>query len=383
MKIRRKESCRKGSVVVLTAIVTAVMCAVMAFALDLGYLLVIRAKLQSAADAAALAGALEILQARRSSSNLSLNDIQSLAKSSARDCATKNSGLGGKALNLSESDIVFGRVDLTAGPDGAMTFADPTRFNAVRILTRRTTEQNGQVTLFFAKMLGVDASSVQATATAAFSDNIIGFAKPGDSKTKIPLFPFAMDKPTWDAMMAGHAADDWSWNEDTQHVTHSPDGIKEVNLYPLGTGSPGNRGTVDIGNPNNSTSDISRQIREGISAADMAWMPSQKVDLSANGTLLLQGDTGMSNGIKDDLESIVGQTRVIPLFVSVAGNGNNAEYTIVQFVGIRVLAVNLTGNPTSRYVMIQPANVAVDGIPGGDGAKYSEFVFSKRVCLTR
>ena len=55
------------------------------------------------------------------------------------------------------------------------------------------------------------------------------------------------------------------------------------------------------------------------------------------------GDTGISAGVKDELASIIGQTRIIPVFSSVSGNGNNATYVIVRWVGVRVMAVKLTG----------------------------------------
>ena len=62
--------------------------------------------------------------------------------------------------------------------------------------------------------------------------------------------------------------DDWTWDQDTLSVRSGPDGKYEVNLYPQGTGSPGNRGTVDIGSSNNSTADIARQILYGVTPAD-------------------------------------------------------------------------------------------------------------------
>ena len=383
MSIRRRRTARKGTIVVLATVMMGLMFALMAFSLDIGYLLITRAKLQSAADSAALGGAYDMLRSRVDSPGMTESAMESQAATICRECATKNAGLGGRALDLANSDIVFGRLDLTAGPDGTMTFTDPTRFNALQITVRRNADQNGEVALFFARVLGRQTAPVQATATAAFSDNISGFTTPGTASTTLPILPFAMDKYSWDQMVAGNASDNWKWDASAQKVTSGQDNAREVNLYPIGTGSPGNRGTVDIGNPNNSTADLSRQIRNGINASDMAWMPGGKLDLSATGTLLLGGDTGMSNGIKDDLAAIIGQTRVIPLFTNVGGNGNNAEYTIVQFVGIRVMAVNLTGNPSSRYVMVEPANVMVEGIPGGEGGQYSQYVYSTRVSLTR
>jgi hypothetical protein len=132
---------------------------------------------------------------------------------------------------------------------------------------------------------------------------------------------------------------------------------------------------VDIGSSNNSTADIARQILHGVSASDMAAIGGE-LKLNANGVTYLNGDTGISAGVKDELGSITGQTRVIPLFSSVSGPGNNATYTIVGFAGVRVMGVKLTGSMSSKYVMIQPAAVnVVGGIPA-QGTQQSYYMYS-------
>jgi hypothetical protein len=69
----------------------------------------------------------------------------------------------------------------------------------------------------------------------------------------------------------------------------------------------------------------------------------------------LNGDTGISAGIEASLQSIIGDIRAIPIFTQVSGPGNNANYTIVKFVGVRIMAVKLSGGPTQRYLRVQPA----------------------------
>jgi hypothetical protein len=67
------------------------------------------------------------------------------------------------------------------------------------------------------------------------------------------------------------------------------------------------------------------------------------------------------------LTSIKGQPRVIPVFRTVSGPGNNAQYEIVLFVGVRILDVKLTGAMSGKRVIIQPAHVRMEGgIAGGD-----------------
>jgi hypothetical protein len=290
------------------------------------------------------------------------------------------------STQLADADITIGRLDVTAGLDAQLTFpADQSRYNAVQVRVQRVaSNENGEVPLFFARVLGFDKAPSTAIAMAAFGDNFQGFTPPGVGQPNLPILPFALDKQTWDQLVAGSTGDNWKWNEGTESISAGPDGILDANLFPQNTGSPGNRGTVDIGNPNNSTRDLRRQITDGINAEDLSYLPGGVLAPGPDGTIQLNGDTGMSNGMESSLTSIIGQTRIIPIFTNVTGNCNNANYTIVQFAGIRVMAVNLTGNPSGRYVAIQPAKVLIDnGIPGSDETPFSSYIYSKRIWLVR
>lgn len=61
----------------------------------------------------------------------------------------------------------------------------------------------------------------------------------------------------------------------------------------------------------------------------------------------------------DEHVAIVGKPRIIPISGSISGNGNNAEYTIVKWVGIRLIEVHMTGD--NKHVYIQPAKVMTRG----------------------
>jgi hypothetical protein len=221
----------------------------------------------------------------------------------------------------------------------------------------------------------LDDAELEAEATAALLTNITGFRTPPRGKP-IGLLPFALDEQTYEQMIDGNGTDVWSFDPLTHDVVPGSDGIVEANLYPQGTGSPGNRGTVDIGSNNNSTADIARQITQGLNAADLAHHGG-KLELDDSGFLYLNGDTGISAGIKDELASIIGEPKMIPVFRSVVGNGNNATYTIVKFVGVRVLDVKLTGSMSSKKVIIQPATICTSGaefVPGSSSA--SSYIYS-------
>jgi Flp pilus assembly protein TadG len=383
---------KKGAILVLTAIFMLLMFGLLAFVVDVGYLSMARTELQRTADSAAIAATCSLLDGEIAAGQTN----SSQAKTDAADAADRYSRLN-KVLNsapvLAESEIKVGYLSNPFNPNIQLDQSGANGYNAVQVRVQRTADQNGVIPLLFARVLGIDRKSSQATATAAFASSVSGFKTPSDG-SNLGILPFALDQGTWDTLISdqGHEADNWKYDPETREVTHEPDGIKEINLYPQGTGSPGNRGTVDIGNENNSTKDIARQILHGINAEDLSYLGGKlelnEVDAStvdADGNQIphhhLPADTGISAGVKDELASIRGNPRVIPLFSSVSGNGNNAKYSITRFVGVRIMEVQLTGN--NKRVMIQPAVVFIKkGAIPGDSNQNINYVFTP-VCLVR
>ncbi len=148
-------------------------------------------------------------------------------------------------------------------------------------------------------------------------------------------------------------------------------------MYPGGDSSvpSGNRGTIDSGPSGNSTADLSRQIRHGPNEADLVHFGG-KTQIPSSGLMPVNGDTGLSAGIKDDLDAIIGQPRAIAVYRSVAGPGNNATFQICKFVGIRALYVKLTGSPSQKMAIIQPAPVFSGTITSTPGAMQSNSIMS-------
>ena len=107
----------------------------------------------------------------------------------------------------------------------------------------------------------------------------------------------------------------------TNTISLGNDGVPEVDIYPDANSNlpPGNRGTVDIGSPNNSTNDLKRQIVYGVNANDLAFFPNGVLKFNEQGFLYLNGDTGISAGIEASLKSIIGEVRAIPIFIDVSG----------------------------------------------------------------
>jgi Putative Tad-like Flp pilus-assembly len=361
---------------VLSVALMFVLFGVLAFTVDTGYLSQSRAEVTRCADSAALAGCWDVYRQLENDSDTTLSAMRPGVLSSANQFASLNN-VCEAGPSLSDSDIQVGYTDKIRGGSISNNANHP--FYAVRVKINKTGEQNGQVPFFFGKMFGSNGRDMTSESTAVMARGISGFATPAGSDT-LDILPFALDENTWENMLqlspgSSGAVDQYKLNSSTGVVSSGSDGVLEVNLYPQGTGSPGNRGTVDIGGSNNSTNDIKRQILTGISVADLQAF-GQPFALDGTGELLLNGDTGISAGVKDQLAQIVGQKRIIPIFRSVTGNGNNANYTIVKFAGVRVMNVNLTGSLNSKRLIVQPAPIIAKYGIRSNSTSSSDFVLS-------
>jgi len=371
---------RRGNVIVIASFMMIFFIGCLAFAIDLGYILTARTELQRSADAGALSAVWDLIDEGSFGADPTLATSISDARSTANTFVEGNlvrrdaPSIDLNSANAEDGDVVVGYLGNPSNPDAKLNFSDSSQFNAVTVRVRRTAQQNGEVGLFFARIFGIDGSSLEAEATAVINSHISGFRIPYDG-SNIGILPFALDEDTWNDLIAGNADDDWSWDDTNGTISKGSDGIREVNLYPQATGSPGNRGTVDIGSNNNSTADIARQITDGVTPSDMEHH-NGVLEFDENGNLYLNGDTGISAGVKDELASIKGEPRVIPVFRSVTGPGNNATYTIVKFVGVRIMDVKLTGAASKKYVMIQPAAIATKGAIPTTEIGTSDLVFT-------
>jgi hypothetical protein len=358
----QNQSQRRGIIAVLACFMLIVVLGIAAFAIDLGYWTNSQAELQRSADAAALAGCWQLVYKGTPGTPVDMTAGVAAASPVATQYAALNPACGSKP-NLGSGDVVVGYLANPSQKGATISAASPNTCNAVQVTIRRTADQNGQVPTFFARLFGLQGMNSTATATAAVINNFGGFQPPinADGTGNLMILPFALDKQTWDALQAGSGPDNWSYNASSNSVSAGSDGIREANLFPEGTGSPGNRGTVNIGASNNSTATLCRQITSGISAADLAYYPNGQLTFDSSGNMLLNANPGISAGCKSALASIIGQTRMIPIFTSVSGNGNNANYNIVEFVGVRILDVQLTGSMSTKHVTVQPATIWTRG----------------------
>jgi Flp pilus assembly protein TadG len=369
------------------ALLMVFLMAMVAFAVDIGYIVLVRTQLQNAADSAALAGTSQLLDPSLLQCAPNQSAAMSNAATEAQKFASSNMG-GGVALNLvlnpsndPNGDIVCGYLSNPSNQSQPMDF---TKFpNSVQVRVRRDTVGNGSVSLFFAGVLGINTQNLEATATATYRDQIVGFQAPGT--TTCSLLPLALNVNTWYSLLAGGGPDNFARDPTTGAVTAGSDGIPECQLYPLANStSGGNFGTVNIGTSPVTMAILTNQIQYGPSSSDLSGYPGGVLQLDpTSGLLYLNGDTGVSTGVKGQLASIIGQPRVMPLYQSVSGSGDSTQYTIVGFAGVTITEVVLTGSLSNQHLTIQPCFcIDQNAVTGTPASTPSWFVYNP-LALTR
>ncbi len=144
---------RKGVVIVYAAMMMVVIFGFAAFAIDIGHMALSKDELQTAADAAALAGAMQMKYGATA------------VRTAAKDIASRNF-LGNSTITLTDSQIQLGMYDITTG---AFT-VNETSANSVKVTTTVTGSP-----LFFAPVFGNKTFNSSAEAVAIINPRDIAF----------------------------------------------------------------------------------------------------------------------------------------------------------------------------------------------------------------
>ncbi len=150
---RRCGDSRRGAIAVLAAILMVLVVGMVAFAVDLSNLCVVRAKAQAIADAAALAGGRGLA--------VSSTQAQTLAKA----CANQNT-VNGQTMALQSSNVVVGTWSTTAHTFTALAGTAASQANACKVNVTLTAANGNPVSMLFAGALGVHTADVTASAVA-------------------------------------------------------------------------------------------------------------------------------------------------------------------------------------------------------------------------
>ncbi len=189
---------------------------------------------------------------------------------------------------------------------------------------------NSSVSLYFARLFGDNESDVSAYSTAILQP--AQYLAPGTA-----ILPIALEQKAWNKLDQGETASIYG------------DGrILDAGGSPI----PGNWGTLDIGPKSNSSANLSEQIRNGLTQDDLDSLYSQGAIptteyIDANVQTDLNGDTGLSAGIKHAVTNSHGKMKVAPIYKKTTGHGGNLEFEVVAWVTVEVVDSGWNGSKNS------------------------------------
>jgi Flp pilus assembly protein TadG len=357
---------RRGAVAPLAAFLLAfILIALVAFSVDTGWIVSSRTELQSAADAAALAGADALMdgyvqyQLAGSNSQSSNNQATILANSmaSARQkaeaWAAKNSAGGVSSLTLNDSDVEFGYTD-SNGNYTPYSSGQPFP-NTIKVTMRRDSSANGSLGLFFGPVIHTSSVDLKATAAAVLMGGTIDNFN-ANTGLNVGMLPMTFDVNAWKNYLATG-----QWPDGT--VSLDANGNPQLQVYPSVKDS-GNFGQLSLDDSHVGASTERGWIDNGMAPSDIQALQSANLIPLSNhpaNTWDWIGDTGFKASLVMDINSYPGKSFLLPLFTPYSpepnysagtGNGSHYYYDIVQFVGVKIMPGG--GN---RQVLIEPAAV--------------------------
>ncbi len=435
---------RQGKVLVLVAGMMTLLLGMVALGVDLGLIKMTKTQLQASSDSGSLAAGTELISGLGAGAFRTSDEVVEAGQEIAVEYVALHPAAEAQSTHIQgDRDVRFGRA-LMNPVTGVWTFEwGETPYNAVGVTTQRsnvgTTEGDRPLPLIFARALGHHFSDVTADSVTVIMPASAIHLPPGSGASS-GLSPFAFSAEVWEKYRRARAywnsngltQDDLSManggheipdpedldenglplplfyekiiknknqtdyrqlfgdqygmidplREDTANIIEAQDGVLEMNIFPLNN-EAGNFGTVNIGNNSNSTQVLKSQIENGLTEEEMErQFEGGMFDPSGDEPLELTGDTGISAGIEASLESIVGQKRLIVLYSKVENPGNNAIYTIVDIVAIRIMAVKLSGG--NKVLVIQPDSMSdPGGVPNFDEEITDETTFFTPLMLAR
>ena len=149
----RTSDSRRGAVAILAAVMLIFLLAMVAFAVDIGYLCVVQTQAQAVADAAAIAGA------------RGLPTVGHAASQRAGLCAVEHGKRPGGDVARPPLSC-WGRGTRSRSTFTALTGSATSNANAVQVTVNLTAANGNPVNMFFADVLGIKSSDITASAIA-------------------------------------------------------------------------------------------------------------------------------------------------------------------------------------------------------------------------
>jgi Flp pilus assembly protein TadG len=349
----------------------------MAFSIDLGYVVTVRSELQNAADAAALAGAQQLQTYFVQFYMPGQTDQATVYNNATTDVTTPGAPIptaqrlaasnqaGNVAITVPASDVTFSYYD-------GSTFSSPrfpSRFpNTVNVTTRRDGSANGSLGLLFARLLGINTVDLTATASPTIYAGDVSTLK-SISGVKAHILPVALDINVWTNYAKANFDSPWL----NGRLSNGPNNAQQLQVYPFDTNTPGSFGLLDVGPPENDVPAFRTWIDDGATPNDISYLlDNGLLPVSPTSPKPWKVGPGLKSTLTTNFVQEMGVPNLIPLFVPVnpstiwadspgnnyvaaSSTGQNATYAVIGFAGVTI--TQATGSGDNMTIAIQPSAV--------------------------
>ena len=363
---------RPGAVAPLMALLMLPLLGMLAFSIDVGYMVLVQTDLQNAADAAALAGAerLQGLFVQYNSPGLTAAQQSAILTQATTNVApnattgapaspmytaeqfSNYNKAGGVYISVLDSDVSFGFTD--ASGDYSSTNGFP---NTISVTTRRDDTANTPVSLFFGPVLNVSSENMTANARATIYTGDVTSLQ-AIQGIDAHILPVALDVNIWKTFYQTGKSPDGN-------IYTGPDGNPELLVYPTDTNTPGSFGLIDVGPPENNAPAFRNWIDSGETPNDITYLLTNNLlPVSMSSPASWKVGPGLKSTLLTNFQSEIANPNLIPLFtpasespyVAASGNGQGATYAVVGFAGITISSAS--GNGSNMNISVQPmANI--------------------------
>jgi hypothetical protein len=305
-----------GQAIVILAVAIVVLLAFVALAIDAGNGYTAKRQAQNAVDAAALAGARQIvLECAKQGQNPGPNEaeirdrVNQMVEANSSGATFHAYYVGTDGARLSDNEI---------GTLGAVPCNCPSRGQGVEVIA------NNSTTSFFAGLIGKPTLDVQATAKARYG---------AVSQVSSGLYPFTR-----------------------RNIPIEPNQVVTLRILDDADTAPGNFGWLTWDGQNNTPALCQSLTAPGNSqiyynpGVPPSWVKDYNDHVIATGKWV-QGAPGNKNAacVRSLLDwHIANQTEmIIPLYDDVAGEGSHVNYRVASFAAFKLISYDFTGNEKS------------------------------------
>jgi hypothetical protein len=336
---------RRGAMTLLLLFMLVVLTGIGSLALNLAWLRCHRIQLHKACEAAALAGASQLLDPSPSDTSHAASAAAAarvaLATRQARTFFAPNT-LATLRTDGPDGDVIAGWCADPTSPGAAVArWTGPGPVNSLTVRGARRRSSGQAVIVWFGSFFGVSNAEPADAARASMDQRIAGFHPL--SYVNVPMVPLLVFSTNqWPSAAVGTAEgsqDNYSVDSRTETVSPAQDGVGEITLQiPLaGSSLPaGQHGGCWLSLPSGTTdfSLLGRQVSGGLGPSDLAGVGGEFV-LGQDGRLPLlaapRPDAGQAAALQTALLAIRGRKRIWPVGDLAAG-GDAPSCRVTGFV---------------------------------------------------